>query len=172
MPKDPIKSFIVQDDGTFPNSPLPLLFYQQSFAASPTVDPTEIKKVFHSNNWMNSWRNGLYPFHHYHSTAHETLGIYSGWVEAQLGGPNGETVKAMAGDVIIVPAGVAHKNVDQSPDFKVVGAYPKGQIPDMKYGKSGERPIPDENIKIVAVPECDPVYGKDGVLMKHWSIEA
>jgi hypothetical protein len=33
MPKDPIKSFIFQDDGTFPNNPLPLLVLNQAFDA-------------------------------------------------------------------------------------------------------------------------------------------
>jgi uncharacterized protein YjlB len=171
MPKDLIESFIFQDDGTFPNNPLPLLVLKQAFDAAPNINPSEIENVFHSNNWGNSWRNGLYPFHHYHSTAHEALGVYSGWVKAQLGGPSGETVTAKTGDVIIIPAGVAHKNVDQSPDFKVVGAYPVGQIPDMQYGKLGERPTTDTNIGKVTLPVNDPVYGKGGPLIKNWNLE-
>lgn len=164
---DSAVSHIFQDDGTFPNSPLPLLLYEQVLNAAP-VNPADIEKLFHSNKWINSWRNGLYSYHHYHSTAHEVLGLYSGWVKAQLGGPNGKIVTVKAGDVIVIPAGVAHKNIDQSPDFKVVGAYPKGQIPDMKYGKQGERPGADENIKAVALPECDPIYGGKGPLIKEW----
>ncbi len=171
MTKNLIESLVFLDDGIFPNSPLPLLLYKQAFRADSEVNPAVIEQVFHKNNWLNSWRNGLYPFHHYHSTAHEVLGIYSGWVKAQLGGPTGETVEAKAGDVIIIPAGVAHKNIDQSPDFKVVGAYPIGQIPDMKYGKPGERPMADKNIENVMFPECDPVNGEDGPLIENWSIK-
>ncbi len=171
MPKDPIESFIFFDDGTFPNSPLPLLLYKQVFNAESGVNPSDIEKGFHSNNWVNPWRNGLYDYHHYHSTAHEVLGLYSGWVKAQLGGPAGKIVTVKAGDVIVIPAGIAHKNIDQSPDFQVVGAYPQGQIPDMRYGKPGERPMADENIGKVSLPDNDPVYGGKGPLIKNWSIK-
>lgn len=159
-----ITSFVFHDDGTYPNNSLPLVFIKSAGA----TDPSTIEKIFHENNWVNSWRNGLYSFHHYHSTAHEVLGIYSGWVKAQLGGPGGKIVTLEAGDVVIIPAGVAHKNIDQSPDFKVVGAYPIGQNPDMKYGKPGERPEADQNIQSVDLPEHDPVYGPTGPLMELW----
>ncbi len=169
MPKNPIEHFTFIDDGVFPNSPIPLLLFKKVFDADPGINPASIEKTFNENDWVNSWRNGLYPFHHYHSTAHEALGLYSGWVKAQLGGPDGKIVTAKAGDVIVIPAGVAHKNIEQSPDFKVVGAYPIGQIPDMKYGKPGERPTTDENIRKVNLPLHDPIYGKDGPLVQMWN---
>jgi uncharacterized protein YjlB len=156
------------DDGTFPNNAMPVVLLCNAFAAATSLHPAEIERVFHANGWVNTWRNGLYSFQHYHSTAHEALGIYSGWVKAQLGGPTGEIVTVKAGDVVILPAGVAHKNIEQSADFKVVGAYPVGQIPDMKYGKSGERPLVDKKIASVALPAKDPVFGEDGPLMKKW----
>ncbi len=161
-------SFIFHDDGTYPNSDLPLVLLKQAIQPRVDIDPGIIERIFHENNWVNSWRNGLYPYHHYHSTAHETLGIYSGWVKAQLGGPDGKIFTVEAGDVIIIPAGVAHKNIEQSQDFKVVGAYPIGQIPDMKYGKPGERPKVDQNIQNVGLPRNDPVYGKTGPLLELW----
>nr|WP_319393422.1 hypothetical protein [uncultured Desulfobacter sp.] len=161
-------SYIFKDDGTYPNNTIPLVLFKQAIQSTVTIDPGSIETVFHENNWVNSWRNGLFGVHHYHSTAHESLGVYSGWVKAQLGGPGGEIVTVEAGDVVIIPAGVAHKNIDQSTDFKVVGAYPTGQIPDMKYGKPGERPETDQNIQNVDLPEYDPVYGKNGPLIKLW----
>ena len=161
-------SFVFQDDGTYPNNVLPLVLLKEAIQSTGDIEPSTVEKIFHENNWVNSWRNGLYPFHHYHSTAHEALGIYSGWVKAQLGGPGGKIVTVKVGDVVIIPAGVAHKNIDQSADFKVVGAYPVGQIPDMKYGKSGERPSVDQVIQKVGLPEFDPVYGNTGPLMKLW----
>jgi uncharacterized protein YjlB len=164
------ESFIFHDDGIFPNNAkLPLIRLHQVFDARPEVPPANIEKTFRANGWGNSWLNGLYPFHHYHSTAHEALGIYGGWVKAQFGGPEGKVVNARAGDVIIVPAGVSHKNMDQSPDFRVVGAYPRGQMWDMNYGKAAERPKADENIKNVPLPATDPVFGKAGLLMRQWT---
>jgi uncharacterized protein YjlB len=163
------ESFIFHDDGVFPNNAnLALIRLNQVFDAKPEVHPATIEKTFRKNGWENSWRNGLYAFHHYHSTAHEALGIYAGWVKAKFGGPEGKVITAGVGDVIVVPAGVSHKNVDQSPDFRVVGAYPAGQMWDMNYGKSAERPNADENIKTVPLPVTDPVFGKAGPLMQLW----
>nr|WP_320013529.1 hypothetical protein [uncultured Desulfobacter sp.] len=162
-------SYVFKDDGTYPNNILPLVFLKQAIQSTGPISPFTIENVFHENKWVNCWRNGLFAFHHYHSTAHEALGIYCGWVTAQLGGPDGKIVTIEAGDVVVIPAGVAHKNIDQSPDFRVVGAYPTGQVPDMKYGKPGERPTADQNIQSIDLPEYDPVYGKTGPLMELWS---
>jgi uncharacterized protein YjlB len=145
-----------------------MVLSKQAIQSVGAINPSVIEKIFHENNWVNSWRNGLYPFHHYHSTAHEALGIYSGWVKAQFGGPDGRIFTIETGDVVIIPAGVAHKNIDQSQDFKVAGAYPVGQIPDMKYGKPGERSKADQNIQNAGLPKYDPVYGKTGPLMALW----
>lgn len=158
----------LQDDGSFPNNEkLPLLIYKQAIQLKEG-DAAIIEKVFKANHWGNLWRNGIYGYHHYHSTAHEVLGIYQGEAEVRLGGPEGIQVKVTAGDVIIIPAGVAHKNLGASSDFACVGAYPPGQTFDMNYGKDGERPQADENIARVPLPDNDPVYGKDGVLMREW----
>ena len=166
-----ILSELLADDGTFPNNgKLPLLVYKNVIAIPDKNPAGAIEQIFHDNGWGSSWRNGIYPFHHYHSTAHEVLGIYGGNVKVQLGGPDGITIEGRAGDVIIIPAGVAHKNLGSSTDFRCVGAYPPGQSWDMNYGKQSERPKTDQNIKNVPVPETDPVYGIDGPLVKSWSI--
>ncbi len=160
------------DDGKFPNNEkLPLVLYQNAVKL-PQRDPAAIfEEIFHANGWGSSWRNGIHPFHHYHSTAHEVLGISKGEAVVRLGGDiNGQTFKVRAGDVIIIPAGVAHKNNGSSPDFQVVGAYPLGQKWDMNYGKPGERPQADRNIASVPLPKTDPVYGNDGQLAKYWHL--
>src|SRR5207244_1516328 len=115
-----------------------------------------------------SWRNGIYRYHHYHSTAHEVLGVFSGCATVRLGGERGITEKLTAGDVLIIPAGVGHKNLDSSADFGVVGAYPLDQQADMNYGREGERPRADQNIARVARPKSDPIYGEDGALLQYW----
>lgn len=164
-----IQSILFKDDGTFPNNEkLPLIIVQNVFDPDSRNLVEIIEKTFHGNGWGGSWRNSLFNFHHYHSTAHEVLGLYSGWVKAHFGGPKGKIVDAKIGDVIIVPAGVSHKNLEQSTDFRCVGAYPKGQSRDMNYGNAGERPQTDENIKIVSLPKTDPVFGKSGPLKRFW----
>ena len=166
-----IISELLIDDGTFPNNgKLLLLVYKNAIIIPSDHSAESIEQVFRDNGWGGSWRNGIHPYHHYHSTAHEVLGIYSGNVTVQLGGPNGITIEGQSGDVIIIPAGVAHKNLGSSSDFRCVGAYPPGQNWDMNYGKPGERPKADENIAKVPVPKTDPVYGIDGHLVKSWGI--
>jgi uncharacterized protein YjlB len=161
----------LKDDGYFPNNErLPLLIYQGALALPQSNPATIVENLFKSNGWSGSLRYGIYGFHHYHATAHEVLGIYSGSAEVQLGGEKGITLMVRRGDVVIIPAGVAHKNLAAGSDFRVVGAYPQGQTPDMCYGKAGERPQADDHIAGVSLPRMDPVYGVDGPLNMHWEI--
>ena len=153
------------DDGVVPNNPaLPLVHYR---GVLPEGDDraSYCEKLFAAHGWPDAWRNGIYGHHHYHSTAHEVLGIYEGRVTARLGGGRGVTVTLVAGDVAVIPAGVAHKNDGASPDFRVVGAYPVGTGPDMQYGKPGERPGTDRNIARVGIPAADPVRGGGAIAL-------
>jgi len=80
---------IIGDDGRFPNnSKLPVIIYRQAIE-SDAVSAEIVEALFASNRWRHSWRNGIYPYHHYHSTVHEVLGIYAGRAKVQLGGPEG-----------------------------------------------------------------------------------
>ena len=125
--------------GEFPNSPvLPALLYRKAFVGE-ACHAKAIEKRFTDNGWSGTWCNGLYAFHHYHSRGHEALGVCKGWVRVQLGGDTGESVRLEAGDAVVLPAGVAHKKLEASPDFRIVGAYPPGQWPDMNTGEPGER---------------------------------
>jgi uncharacterized protein YjlB len=83
-------------------------------------------------------------------------------------GDGGVTVKVRAGDLVVIPPGVAHKAIEASADFSVVAAYPKGHSPDMCYGRPGERPDADRRIALVPVPETDPVDGSEGPLVRIW----
>ena len=162
---------LLVDDGTFPNNgKLPLLVYKNALFIPADNPAGAVEKVFRDNGWGGLWRNGIYPYHHYHSTAHEVLGMYAGTVTVQLGGPDGLIWVAQKGDVIIIPGGVAHKNLGASDDFRCVGAYPPGQHWDMNFGKKGERPGADQNILKIPLPASDPVYGKEGALMKSWKV--
>ena len=161
----------LKSDGSFPNNErLPLLVYCGALALPQSNPAAIVEDLFESNGWSGSWRNGIYGFHHYHATAHEVLGIYSGSAQVQMGGENGMTLTVRRGDVVIIPAGVAHKNLGAGSNFRVVGAYPPGQRPDMCYGKAGERPQADDHIAGVSLPHMDPVYGTGGPLEAHWKI--
>lgn len=171
MKKQSVKfvSRVFDAHGAFPNNEQLPMVILRSPIKNVRIGPEHFEELFRDNGWPPAWRNGLYDFHHYHSQAHEVLGIYSGWVRACFGGPQGEILKAEKGDVIIIPAGVSHCNKGQSPDFKVVGGYPDGQLWDMMYGKPGERPQADHNISQVFMPASDPVFGSDGILLELWA---
>jgi len=156
------------DDGTFPNSRLPLLFYEQALNRAAT-SPEGMEALFAENGWPPAWRATIFTYHHYHSTAHETLGVARGSARLMLGGPEGRTFDVEPGDVIVIPAGVAHMRIDSSSDFLVVGCYPPGQAWDLLRGESEERPAADHNIARVPMPRTDPVSGLEGPLLKRWS---
>ena len=153
------------DDGRFPNSSLPLLVYR---AALPP-DAEAMIRAFADHGWSNSWRDGIFPYHHFHSIAHEVLGIASGWVEVAFGGPSGRAVTARAGDVVVIPAGVAHRNLGQSDDLLVVGAYPGGSDYDIRRGDPAEHAAAVRAIAQVPLPSSDPVLGESGGLRRLWA---
>lgn len=157
-----------KDDGIIPNSKYPLLHYQKAFTPNGSAGADWLEQHFAQNNWTNSWRNGVYSFHHYHSTSHEVLGVYSGSALLFLGGEKGQKVEVKAGDIIVIPAGVGHKNLSSSQDFGVVGAYPDGRSWDVMRGQPGDRPKADERIAALPIPNTDPFLGKSDGLIKTW----
>jgi uncharacterized protein YjlB len=160
-----------KDDGIFPNSPLPLLLYRQALAVGTENLASIFEERFAENKWTNSWRDGVYSFPHYHSTSHEVLGIYAGSAKLRLGGEHGKNVEVHAGDAIVIPAGVAHRNISASDDFGVVGAYPGGRDWDLLRGLPGERPKADHNIAALPTPDNDPIYGAKGPLRQMWKCQ-
>ena len=159
-----------EDDGAIPNNPkLPLLVYRQAVTL-PEDDPAAVfEALFTENGWPAAWRNGIHPFHHFHSTAHEALGVYRGTATARFGGEGGVDMTVSAGDVVIIPAGVGHKAIEASADLGIVGAYPAGTGPDLCRGAPGERPASLAAIARVAVPARNPLCGTGGPLRRHWS---
>jgi uncharacterized protein YjlB len=124
------------DDGRIPNGSLPVLVYHA--VEDVASGPAPCEALFAGNGWGGSWRDGIYGFHHFHSTAHEVLGIASGTAAVVLGGPSGTRFEVAAGDVLVLPAGTGHCNAGSSADLLVVGAYPRGQTWDLRRGDPAE----------------------------------
>lgn len=162
------QQLVFQDDGAIPNNPLALLLYRQAFVPKTKDLASVIEERFAANDWTGSWRAGVYPFPHYHSTTHEVLGVFSGSAKLRLGGAQGTTVEVHPGDVIVIPAGVGHQKLESSGDFNVVGAYPEGRRWDLLRGLPGERPQADRNVAAVPLPNNDPLYGSSGPLKQIW----
>ena len=163
-----VEHYFLADDGNFPNSALPVLFYKNVLDLPRFFASRYVKRLFKKHNWSNSWVYGVFEYHHYHSITHEVMGVIEGRTKILLGGPRGLTLTIEKGDVLIIPAGVAHKNLGKESAVKCVGAYPSGMDYDINYGNAGERPTADKNIRLVPIPRQDPVFGGRGGLSLYW----
>jgi uncharacterized protein YjlB len=144
------------DDGAIPNHPrYPALAYRA--VLDPAAGPEAAEALFTRNDWVPAWRAGIFPFHHFHSTAHEALAVVSGGATVALGGPGGRTLEVRGGDVLVLPAGTGHRRLRG--DLLVVGAYPPGQDWDLLRGDPAEHAAAVANIARVPDPPADPVTG-------------
>ena len=156
--------------GLTPNTSIqnkPLLIYRSAFPSS--TNASQIESHFSSVGVVTpQWRYTMYSTSHFHSTSHEVLGIAAGKAKLCFGHEdNPERVEEILqkGDVIIMPAGVSHRLLDDiEGGFSMVGSYPTGYDWDMCYGKSGEE---SKIARIMDLPwfKRDPVYGDEGPVL-------
>ncbi|MFN7093140.1 MAG: cupin domain-containing protein [Allorhizobium sp.] len=156
--------FTLSENDWVPNNPrLPVIVH--SGVSSTEGDVAEMFEAkFAENGWRGIWRNGIFDYHHYHTTAHEVLGIARGQARVVLGGPGGRELQVQAGDCLVLPVGTGHCKIAASNDFLVIGAYPAGQDPDLRRSAAGES---DKRVmETLPVPETDPLGGP--TLKKLW----
>ncbi|KZZ88430.1 Cupin, RmlC-type [Ascosphaera apis ARSEF 7405] len=155
----------IQPWAGFPNSSVcnkPLYIYHGAFSASRDID---LSSVIPSDVVVPQWEYSMYTTSHFHSNTPEVLFVVSGSADLCFGGPDNphkllQLLKA--GDVVIVPPGVAHNLVeDRDGDFQMVGCYPPGKSWDMCYGKKGEKDVAS-NIEAAGWLKGDPVWGDKG----------
>ena len=167
-----VLQYYLKDDGVYPNNKLPVILYKRALKLPLFFAARQIKKLFQQHNWTNNWRNGIYTYHHYHSNTHEVMAVIKGQTTLLLGGDKGRKIKIEKGDVILIPAGVAHKNLGKEKDVICIGGYPQGKDFDMNYGREGERPQADKRIAKVRILKYDPVSGEHNPLNKIWRKKA
>jgi len=167
-------TYFFEDDGTVPNNPaLPMLVYKAALDLSGSRDPeADIEKLFDANDWGHGrWRNGIFPYAHYHSMIHEVLGIARGTAKVRFGGDRGEVLDLAPGDIAVLPAGTGHQRLHASTDLMVIGGYPPSGTYDLCRGdRPADRDRAVKTIPKVAVPETDPVGGKHGALTSLWRL--
>lgn len=163
-----IETFLLAEHDWVPNNPkLPVIVYRHALTASPGEQmAASFEECFGRYGWSPQWRDGIYDYHHYHSTAHEVLGIAAGTASLVIGGPDGKNVEVAAGDALLLPAGTGHCAITSSTDFLVVGGYPDGQ----KWDICCAAPTQEDRDRMLGLPfpAADPVAGLDGPLSHHW----
>ncbi|KID89482.1 FAD-dependent pyridine nucleotide-disulfide oxidoreductase [Metarhizium guizhouense ARSEF 977] len=198
-----------------PNSPKPLLHYKGYFNKHGKPDAATIYDAFRGNGWDVQWvtRYGKYQRSHYHPETHEAMAVLSGpgiirWGVADTDDDGDKhtygtaheegalQTEANAGDVFVIPAGVAHKSFDpQAPEpdaqcltggyhgidgenpreivgrvplsgFTMMGAYPRGC--SWSWAEGGDHLARFEAVWNVPLPTLDPVVGGEGGVGAHW----
>ncbi|WP_165224683.1 cupin [Affinirhizobium pseudoryzae] len=148
------------------HSVFPVLLYSAVLPGDDAHRAEAFEERFSQNGWQDIWQNGIFPYQHYHSRAHEVLGIAKGHVRLLIGGSTGKIIEAKAGDCLVLPAGTGHMRLEATADFLVIGAYPPGQEADILTDAPTE--AQKSSIATLPPPETDPLFGPDGPLGELW----
>jgi uncharacterized protein YjlB len=163
-----IETFRLKPNAWVPNNQcLPVIVYRQAFDPD-TADLTgHIDRCFARHAWPVQWHDGVFDYHHFHSTAHEVLGVLAGAAELIVGGPGGRALRIETADVMLLPAGTGHCLMTRENAFQVAGGYPQGQQWDIRRDALTADEL--RAMEALPFPPCDPVYGKRGPLIEHWT---
>ncbi|CAK7237696.1 hypothetical protein SBRCBS47491_010085 [Sporothrix bragantina] len=136
-----------------PNNAYPVLVYRQCLPLPVSEEKTKLFLESHAWERKGTW--GHIGVRHFHPNVHECYGVIAGESTMLVGcgiddaDGSGQEIELMVGDVIVLPAGTGHCNLQSTKDYLYVGVYPA-------------------EVDNVPLPEEDPVTGKDGPLMKLW----
>jgi len=160
--------FNCQPTDQFPNSLLPVILYQDALPSYVFFRRTQVRRILGRNGWSNVAVGGINTTMHYHSNNHVVIVMLRGSSDLVVGGYRGHRFRVAKGDILIIPAGVAYKNLGRQYDVTVITAWPGGIKGDVNVGLPGERPAADLRIAAVVTPHLDPILGASGPLLQTW----
>jgi uncharacterized protein YjlB len=141
-----------------------VLIFRSVLAPGARNKANTFRERFRKSQWTGLWTDTIFDYTHFHSNAHEALGIAEGKVTVRLGGDSGRIFRLKAGDMLVLPAGVGHRRIGDDSGLKVIGAYPRGQSDfDMKREGHARPNAP--------LPRTDPFYGEGGPVVRIWGAE-
>lgn len=148
---------------------LPVIVYRRALSPD-TADAASLADAFDArfsaNGWPPQWRDSVFDYHHFHSTAHEVLAVFAGRAELILGGPGGHVLRVSAGDALLLPAGTGHCLASRDDGFQVSAGYPAGQQWDIR--REALTPQEASVMEALPFPRSDPLCGDCGPLIEHW----
>jgi len=162
---------INKPDGGVPNNALPVLIYHRVIPPDTSDNAEYLEHLFRTNGWPPQWRYPVYTFTHFHSNTHEALGVYAGSAKLQLGGEHGKIIEVNVGDVLLLPAGIGHKQISADEDFMLVGAYPPDMKADLCHDELPQLAARTKAVNAVPLPATDPVTGHTEGSMLVWHKE-
>lgn len=201
-----VDKYLLLPTKLIPNSPYPLLHYRGLLPADSKSTAAQFYNLLSANGWDAQWifRYGPTQRSHYHSLAHECMVVLTGTATIRFGAADtiedmdentwgdgkedgGVELEAQAGDVFVIPAGVAHKTYNTGPNstfklltpgdghslpadvrsvldsielsgFTMMGSYPKdGGAWDFAVGGEGAESF--ASVHAVPPPKKDPMLG-------------
>lgn len=159
---------IDKPSGGVPNNKLPVMIYHRVIPSNVVDNADYLEHLFRSNGWPPQWRYPVYTFTHFHSNTHEALGVFAGTARLQLGGENGKIIEVKVGDVLLLPAGIGHKQISADEEFMLVGAYPPEMKADLCHDEPAQLAVRTKAVIAVPLPDTDPVTGHSEGSMLAW----
>jgi uncharacterized protein YjlB len=154
--------------GGIPNNALPVLVYHHVLPPDITDGAAYFEHLFRTNGWPPLWRYPAPEVARFHVTTHEVLGVYSGTGDMQLGGDKGKNLSVVTGDVLLIPAGVAYKQINKKDPIMLVGAYPPDTIADQCQDEPAKLANRQNFVHQVSLPLTDPVTGHTQGSLTRW----
>ncbi|RVX67749.1 hypothetical protein B0A52_07872 [Exophiala mesophila] len=158
-----------------PNSDKPVLIYRDCLPLPISEEKTT--EFLESHAWVKKGTWGHIDVRHFHPNTHECYGVFQGESTILVGcggvdpDDQGTKIDVSVGDVIVLPAGTGHCNLQSTKDYRYIGVYPDGAPP--WRSELGKEPIDLAEMRketgSVLLPAEDPVNGANGPLLSLWT---